>query len=53
VDKNVNRIIDQLKQQDVFEDTLIIYTSDHGKFIYEFIAKIYPHKKKLTQKVLL
>ncbi|MFW6006531.1 MAG: sulfatase-like hydrolase/transferase [Bacillota bacterium] len=30
IDKNVGRIIDELNKQGIYEDTIIIYTSDHG-----------------------
>ena len=33
VDDNVGRVIDWLKQQDCFDDTLMMYTSDQGFFL--------------------
>lgn len=30
LDTNVGRLIDELKKQGIYEDTVIIYTSDHG-----------------------
>lgn len=30
LDYNVGRLIDRLKEEDIYDDTVIIYTSDHG-----------------------
>lgn len=35
VDKNVGRIINYLKETGKYEDTLIIYTSDHGEMLQD------------------
>jgi arylsulfatase A-like enzyme len=35
IDDQVGRIIDALQTQGVFENTLILYTSDHGEFLGE------------------
>jgi arylsulfatase A-like enzyme len=34
LDKNFNRIIELLKEKDMLEDTLVIYTSDHGSHFH-------------------
>lgn len=36
VDYNVGRIIDSLKEKGLYEDTMIIYTSDHGEFLGDY-----------------
>ena len=33
IDHHVGRMIDVLKDKDLFDNTLIIYTSDHGDFM--------------------
>ena len=35
VDDNLGRVLDYLDEQDLAEDTLILYTSDHGYFLGE------------------
>lgn len=33
MDHHIGRIIDKLKEKELYEDTLIIYTSDHGEYM--------------------
>jgi arylsulfatase A-like enzyme len=33
VDENLGRVLDHLQAEDLFDDTLILYTSDHGYFL--------------------
>jgi len=35
VDFHIGRVIDKLKEMDVYDDTLIIITSDHGEVMFE------------------
>jgi len=36
IDRVVGSIVDQLKEQELFDNTVIIYTSDHGFFLGEY-----------------
>lgn len=36
VDYNVGRLLDSLEEKGVLDDTLIIYTSDHGEFLGDY-----------------
>jgi len=36
VDYNVGRILDKLRDENILEDTLVIYTSDHGEMLGDF-----------------
>lgn len=47
VDAGVGKIIDKLKEDGVYDDTLIIYTSDHGDMqgSHGLKNKCYPHEK--------
>lgn len=36
IDYNVGRIIEKLKEDKIYDDTLIIYTSDHGEMLGDF-----------------
>lgn len=47
VDAGVGRIVDTLKQLGCYEDTLIVYTSDHGDMqgSHGLKNKCYPHEK--------
>lgn len=36
VDEQVGRVIDSLKKKGVFEDTMIIFSSDHGDYLGDF-----------------
>ncbi|HYF52537.1 MAG TPA: sulfatase-like hydrolase/transferase [Planctomycetota bacterium] len=36
IDRNVGRILATLKEQGLYEDTTIVYTSDHGDFLGDF-----------------
>ncbi|MBQ3668770.1 MAG: sulfatase-like hydrolase/transferase [Clostridia bacterium] len=47
VDAGVGRITDELKRLNIYDDTLIIYTSDHGDMqgSHGLKNKCYPHEK--------
>jgi arylsulfatase A-like enzyme len=36
IDFNIGRIIHKLKQEDIYDETLVIFTSDHGEMLGDF-----------------
>lgn len=45
VDKNVGRIVAHLREMGLYEDTLIVFTSDHGEMLYDkgYFSKEVPY----------
>lgn len=46
VDKNVGRILDYLRATDMLDNTLVIFTSDHGEMLYDkgYFSKELPYE---------
>jgi arylsulfatase A-like enzyme len=55
VDHHVGRILDQLEQQGLSEDTIVIFTSDHGEWLGEHLryGKGYPGHDQVSRVPLL
>ncbi|MEM0895637.1 MAG: sulfatase [Verrucomicrobiota bacterium] len=55
VDKAVGRIMAKLEEADVAENTIIIFTSDHGQYLgdYGFAGKWYPHDASIRVPLIL
>ena len=49
VDKNVGRILDYLRATDMLDNTLVIFTSDHGEMLYDkgYFSKELPYERSV------
>ncbi len=55
-DQSVGRLIEKLKEKGVYENTLVVFTSDHGDMIHSFDAKKpkqYPHDYSLRVPLIM
>src|SRR5699024_1752569 len=55
IDDNVGRVIDYLKEHDLYDNTLIVYTSDQGFFMGEhgWVDKRYMYEQSMRTPLLM
>lgn len=55
VDDNVQRVIDYLKQEGIFDNTLIIYTSDQGMWLgeHDYIDKRWMYEESMRMPMIV